>query len=80
MHKQKNPGAVMIAYYSFYVYLLMMSGSLFVGMVSIRRKNVEQALTMLIVVLLALIGLSSNLNEWYRVFAGIHHIMVDSWG
>ena len=73
-------GAVMIAYYNFYVYLLMMSGSLFVGMVSIRRKNVERALTMLIVVLLALIGLSSNLNEWYRVFAGIHNIVVDSWG
>jgi hypothetical protein len=73
-------GAVMIAYYSFYVYLLMMSGSLFIGIVSIRRRNVERALAMLIVVLLAWIGLSSNLNEWYRVFAGIHHIAVDSWG
>jgi len=73
-------GAVMVAYYSFYVDILIMSGSLFVGTLSVRLKNVERALTMLIVVLLALIGLASNLNEWYRVFAGIHHIVVDSWG
>lgn len=73
-------GAVMVAYYSFYIYILMMSGSLFVGMLSVRRKNVERALTMLIVVLLALTGLSSNLNEWYRVYAGIRHIVVNSWG
>jgi hypothetical protein len=58
----------------------MMSGGLFIGMLSVRRKNAERALTMLIVVLLALIGLSSSLNEWYRVFAGIHNIVVDSWG
>lgn len=80
MHNSNHYGAVMVAYYSFYIYILMMSGSLFVGMLSVRRKNVERALTMLIVVLLALIGLSSNLNEWYRVYAGIRHIVVNSWG
>ena len=73
-------GAVMVAYYSFYVYLFMMACSLFISIMSVRQKNVERALTMLIVALLAWIGLSSNLNEWYRVFAGIHHIVVDSWG
>lgn len=70
----------MVAYYSFYVYLLMMCCSLFAAMLSIRKKNIERALTMLIVILLAWIGLSSNLNEWYRVFAIVHHIAVDSWG
>jgi len=70
----------MIAYYSFYAYLLMLYCSLFVGIVSVRRRNTERALTMLIVILLAWIGLSSNLNEWYRVFAGVHNIVVNSWG
>lgn len=73
-------GAVMVAYYSFYIYVLMMSVSLFIGIVSVRRRNMERALTMLIVALLAWIGLSSNLNEWYRVFAGIYNITVASWG
>ena len=70
----------MVAYYSFYIYLLMMCCGLFVAMISIRKKNVERALTMLIVILLAWIGLSSNLNEWYGVFAVINHIAVNSWG
>lgn len=70
----------MVTYYSFYVYILMLASSLFAGMLAVRRRNLERALTMLIVVLLAWIGLAASIDEWFRIFAGIYHIVVPNWG
>ena len=70
----------MIAYYSFYVYFLLLCCGLFIGMVAVRRRNMERALTMLIVVLLAFIGLSANLDQWWWMFVAVFQIKVGSWG
>lgn len=70
----------MITYYFFYIEFLMLSYGLFVGLTAIRKKDVERALTMLIVVLMAWIGLACDLDQWYRVFVAIHDIPVESWG
>ncbi len=46
-----------------YAYLILFAASLFVAFRAIRRGNTEQALTALIVILLAFIGLM-NARTW----------------
>jgi hypothetical protein len=63
-----------VSYYLFLANLAMLYSGLFVGIVSIRRKDAESALIMLIIILLAFIGLSVHYVEWLRVYSGTHGI------